>query len=269
MNQESGSFNNCDGALIVRYPQSEIQALARKKLLKINTVLVLITALLCLLMGEGDVEHTLLLLKGHFGNILMGLCLTWCLQIVSYFYIGTANFWYCFYEDKIVFNRPPESEEFAIEEIREIQYVPLKPGEFYQPAGLGPENYFCISITLKNGREISLVGYLNMLEAWEFLSSRLPEKVTDHKLAPKQAFFAPAKIMALAAFASCWCLALYLFLPERIALTLAMLSLASGALPVLARFYQFGRPISEKHVALAAYFWLFWFLAASVYLGFF
>ena len=254
--------------LILKFPQSEFQALAKQRLFKINTFLVLLAIAISLVMGEGNIDNTIFLLKGHLGNFLFGVCITWLMQIISYYWIGNGDFWYSLHADRIVYHRPPESEEILFDEIRELQYVPLAPGDYTQSAISGPENYFCIAISLNNNREIRIAGYLNMLAAWDFLSSRLPGKISDHRLMPKEFALSPGKILKYGSAMALWCFALYYSLPEKPALILAMLSLASFPLPYLCRFHHFGRPPSEKHVALIAYFWLTWFLLAAIYLLF-
>lgn len=243
---ESNSSHDSPKPLIVRYPLAEMQRLARTKLSKINFRVLLFIILICLFLGNGYFQSTIFFLAKHLRSFAAGIVLWSLFQAASAIWIGKSDFWYSFLEDKIVYCRPPESEEISMEEISEIQYVPLKEGECLHLEGPNSENYFCLAISLRNGREIRLIGYLNLRKAWDFLAGRLPEKVTDFHSVPKSAYIPLTRLLMWGLIGVLWALGTYRFFPEDLVVPVFLFGIALCGVPVLVRFYRYGRPPSEK-----------------------
>lgn len=93
---------------------------------------------------------------------------------------GGTEVFYLLYEDRIVYQKLPDQEVITMEDVREIQKVPME----YLP-GQDSKQAFCLVLSLINGRELRLQGFLNLAEAWDFLSARLPGRITDWHAVPK------------------------------------------------------------------------------------
>ena len=264
IDSQPGPHEDLRGILILRRPPGERER-ARKMAFRANAGVLVFTILVCMLLGDGDLQQTRQLLSKHMTSLMCGAVFLGLMQLASQWLIGSAEFWYRFHEDRVVFHRPPRLEEVRFEEIRE-----LRKERIDQAADPGSDQAICIAVSLKNGREIRLFGYLQMHEGWNFLASRLPEKVVESPKSGVEPLFPLSRLLWWGFLAVLWALCMVTLFSEKYAMPLTLLGYAFAPFPYLIRYHRFGRPASEDPYILGVCFLMaYFFLGATIVYFFF